>query len=153
MVYFGLESSLSSSLSFLNVSKTGPLAILVGALWLNGYLAMNVNKARIKFNVPWPTLYASGDSKEAHLYNCVQRAHQGYLESLVPFLATLFVASRTNPVLASIAGVIFLLGRVVGARAYSSGDVASKDSGAFGYLGLALNYGFTVLQLVSAFLQ
>lgn len=78
-IYFDLEGKLTEVLGS-KFAHAGPGLAVLASQYLNGVLAMGVNKARIEYKVGWPTMYASGDSQEAHRFNCVQRAHQNYLE-------------------------------------------------------------------------
>ncbi|KAJ6735254.1 hypothetical protein OIU79_002344 [Salix purpurea] len=51
--------------------------VLVAYCFLNFWMAFMVGKARKKYNVPYPTLYAvESENKEAKLFNCVQRASE-----------------------------------------------------------------------------
>jgi drug/metabolite transporter (DMT)-like permease len=50
----------------------------------NMYLTINVVKARKKYDVKYPALYAPQDHKNAEEFNCVQRAHQNTLENWAP---------------------------------------------------------------------
>ncbi|PNX68251.1 microsomal glutathione S-transferase 3-like protein [Trifolium pratense] len=48
--------------------------VLVIYVFLNFYMAFQVGKARKKYKVFYPTLYASkSENKDADLFNCVQR--------------------------------------------------------------------------------
>jgi glutathione S-transferase len=53
--------------------------VLVAYCFLNFWMAFQVGKARKKYNVPYPALYAiESENKDAKLFNCVQ--------VLLPFL-------------------------------------------------------------------
>ena len=47
--------------------------VLVAYCFLNFWMAFMVGKARKKYKVPYPTLYAiESENKDAKLFNCVQ---------------------------------------------------------------------------------
>ena len=57
------------------------LAVFASTFLMNTYLVVNVIKARKKYDIKYPLLYAPPDHKHAKEFNCVQRAHQNTLES------------------------------------------------------------------------
>lgn len=95
--------------------------------------------ARKKYGIKYPTLYATTDSgkkdKEIEAYNCVQRGHQNSLENQPVFLINMVLAGARYPVCASLAGSIYLVGRVVYFMGYSSGVVDRRLYGLFFYFG------------------
>ena len=109
-------------------------------------LAFGCLPARKKFDVPYPTLYADGDSESANTFNCVQRGHQNSLEGYAGFLALLLVAGVKFPLTAAISGVVYSLGKVLYFNGYSTGDPNKRLQGAFSYFGL-----FTLLGCVTRF--
>lgn len=82
------------------------------------YLGFLVGSARKKFDVPYPTMYENSKP----LFNCVQRGHQNFLESYPFYLGFLFFGGLHNPVFAAIAGAIHLIGRIIFAHLYATGD-------------------------------
>jgi len=142
-VYFEAESRLAGMVGPKLAAASPAIGVLASGILIT-LLGMDVNKARIKYKISWPTLYAVGDSQEAHLFNCVQRAHQHYLESLPMIYSHLYLASRSFPVLSTLSLLLFLLGRYVSARGYQSGDVQQKDKGNFGAPGVILLLGLAV---------
>lgn len=80
---------------------------------------MQVGKARTKFEVKYPTLY---ENKYPSEFNCIQRAHQSSLEWNTSFLLFLFVAGWSAPLSASLAGMIYNVGRYFHAKGYYEGS-------------------------------
>ena len=70
------------------------------------------------------------DNWSADIFNCYQRAHQNTLEFVPYFYPTLLTAGLRHPVGAAIAGAIFVLGRVIYALGYYSGDPQKRVPGA-----------------------
>jgi len=111
-----------------------------GHAFLNMWLAMNVVQARKKFKVEYPTLYADEEKKE---FNCIQRAHQHTLEIYPQFIALLLLGGLQLPILSAGAGVVYLVGRVVAAKGYYTGDPDKRKYGSFGMLGMLVLLGNT----------
>ncbi|XP_025099682.1 microsomal glutathione S-transferase 3-like [Pomacea canaliculata] len=111
----------------------GYVVLVVVATWvLLNWMAMQVMKARKKFNVAYPNLY----SPVSNDFNCIQRVHQNTIENIPAFLAFLILGGLQFPRLSAVFGVIFLLGRVVYAFGYYTGDPSKRNRGAFGYIGI-----------------
>ena len=81
-------------------------------------------------------MYAPESHKNANEFNCVQRAHQNMLENYPQFLLLMGIASIHRPTLAAAAGAIRLVGFVLYALGYQSGDPKKRMQGAVGYIGL-----------------
>jgi len=120
--------------------------VAVGSLFLNIWLSVNVGKARKKYGVLYPKMYSPDNDR----FNCVQRAHQNWLENFPQFLVLLFVGGLYLPKITAVAGIIYLLGRIAYARGYYTGDPEKRMQGAFGYIGLLTMLGTTVC---TAFVQ
>ncbi|KAI8540984.1 hypothetical protein RHMOL_Rhmol08G0027400 [Rhododendron molle] len=70
---------------------------LVLYCFLNGWMAERVLKARKKYNVQYPTLYASeSDNKDAKLFNCIQVFASLFFPYSVSFFATLVFYDLVN---------------------------------------------------------
>lgn len=99
-------------------------------------------KARKKYDVKYPTLYADEktcpNEANRNAYNATQRGHQNSLEMLPTFLGLLTVAGLKHPVTASGFGVLWLVGRVCYFKGYSTGDPQKRiNAGTLvGYVGL-----------------
>ncbi|KAK9814372.1 hypothetical protein WJX72_004739 [[Myrmecia] bisecta] len=107
-------------------------AIFAQSLWM----MFQVGAARRRYKVFYPNLYADKSNPNADAFNCVQRGHQNTLENLPTFIALLLVAGLKFPVTASIAGVIYTLGKIAYFKGYASGKPAARQRGSFSYIGL-----------------
>ena len=104
------------------------LGVLALAL-TNSYLSGSVVKARVRYNVKLPNLYAfKSSNKNAVLFNCIQRGHQNFLEQLPLIVLSVFYmcygVDRTNT-----AGVLLLLisfARILYAVGYRSDNVRNR---------------------------
>ncbi|CAH1802300.1 unnamed protein product [Owenia fusiformis] len=102
-----------------------------GSVFVNMWMAINVGKARKKYGVEYPDLY-SKDSKE---FNCVQRAHQNTLESYAGYLFLLSVSGLQYPKISAVAGSTYLLGRILYAKGYYTGDPKNRVFSSISWLG------------------
>ncbi|CAF3427420.1 unnamed protein product, partial [Rotaria sp. Silwood2] len=105
------------------------------------------------YNVEYPALYAPDSNPQGKIFNCVQRGHQNTLENYPQFLLMLGLGSIQYPLISSIGGFIWLLGRIVYFHGYSSGQPEKRQYGAFGYIGFFTMMGCaikTVYNLIRA---
>lgn len=119
----------------------------IGAIFMALWKGFRVGQARKKFGVSYPDMY----SKDSKVFNCVQRAHQNTLENLPQFFFLLAAGGLSHPCLSAGAGWVWIVGRVVYAIGYSTGDPAARMKGTFGYLGLLTLLGcsvYSALQLL-----
>lgn len=107
--------------------------------------ALQVGKARKKFNVKYPTMY---ENKEPSKFNEVQRAHQNSLEWNTGFLTFLFVSGLTTPITSSAAGVLYNVGRIYYANGYYGGSAHEGLWGMFGLLYLLGASVYTAIKLL-----
>ncbi|KEP61577.1 UNVERIFIED_CONTAM: MAPEG family protein [Hammondia hammondi] len=133
------------------------VADVILALALQAYLTINVTRARRRFGIECPDVYAikgitgrtrfSGDAdvmllrlsdQECEVFNCYQRAHLNTLESYPIFLALLCLGGLQYPSACAIGGFIFLLGRLFYAFGYYTGQPEKRMWGSFGAVGLAI---------------
>jgi glutathione S-transferase len=116
------------------------ILVAVDSLFVNMWLAHNVVNARKKYEVEYPKMYSPDNDK----FNCVQRAHQNWLESYPQFLTLLFVGGLHLPKTTAAAGVVYLLGRIAYARGYYTGEPEKRKRGFFGMIGMLTMLGTTV---------
>ncbi|XP_046555023.1 microsomal glutathione S-transferase 3-like isoform X2 [Haliotis rubra] len=121
-----------------------------GSIFVNMWMAINVGRARKKFEVQYPDMY-SATSKE---FNCIQRVHQNTLESYPQFLMLLFVGGLQYPKISAAAGAVYLASRIAYALGYYTGDPEKRKWGLFGafamltLLGNAISLGAHQLRWV-----
>ncbi|XP_064648894.1 glutathione S-transferase 3, mitochondrial-like isoform X3 [Lineus longissimus] len=133
VVYSKIHTVLPDGYAF--VVMTGVASGIVNAWHMS-----QVMKARKEHKIEYPALYSPTNND----FNCVQRAHQNYLENQPQFLMILFLGGLQYPKISAAAGMIYLAGRVAYAIGYSSGDPSKRRRGAFGYIGILTLLGNTV---------
>ncbi|KAI8540982.1 hypothetical protein RHMOL_Rhmol08G0027400 [Rhododendron molle] len=116
---------------------------LVLYCFLNGWMAERVLKARKKYNVQYPTLYASeSDNKDAKLFNCIQRGHQNSLELMPMFFMLMIVGGIKHPLICASLGLVYIMGRYLYFTGYATGDPKNRSSrwklSLFSLLGLTI---------------
>jgi len=114
--------------------------VAVGSAFVLTWKAIQVGRARKKYNIPYPTMY----SPDNNLFNCIQRAHQNTLENYPQFLFLLLLGGLEWPLVSAGAGVVFLASRIAYAQGYYTGDPKKRMRGAFGHVGLIALLGATV---------
>ncbi|XP_075550429.1 glutathione S-transferase 3, mitochondrial-like isoform X2 [Dermacentor variabilis] len=112
----------------------------VGSTLVNTWLSFRVGMARKKYDVKYPAMY----SDTSIVFNCIQRSHQNFLENYPQFLMTLFLAGFEFPKVAAGAGLVYLVGRIVYAIGYSTGNPSKRMRGGFQYFGVVTLLGLTV---------
>ncbi|RHZ88159.1 hypothetical protein Glove_26g255 [Diversispora epigaea] len=129
------------------------IATGIASIFLTIYLGAKAGMARRKAGVPYPFMYATAEeAKNDHkkmIFNCHQRAHLNTLEIYPQFLFILVMGGLKYPILSSIGGVIYILGRLAFAWGYQTGDPSKRVRGAFGYIGALTLIGTSVASAIS----
>mmetsp|Transcript_20263 Transcript_20263/g.52309 ORF Transcript_20263/g.52309 Transcript_20263/m.52309 type:complete len:160 (-) Transcript_20263:57-536(-) len=122
---------------------------------MNMYLTINVLKARKKYSVDYPALYAPESHKYAKEFNSVQRAHQNTLESWAPTMLLMLVVGLRAPKASAISGLLYVLGRVVYGYGYATSGPGGRMLGAmishlgdFPLIGLTFYHGAKMAELI-----
>jgi len=106
----------------------------IGSVMMVTWKALKVGQARDEYKVPYPLMY----SPENNTFNCFQRAHQNTLENYPQFLFLLAVGGLESPYMATIAGWIWIFGRIAYAKGYYTGDPRRRARGTFSIIGMCL---------------
>ncbi|XP_058180545.1 uncharacterized protein LOC131299026 [Rhododendron vialii] len=111
---------------------------LVFYCFFNFWMAFQVEKARKKYNVSYPTLYASeSENKDAKLFNCVQRGHQNSLETMPIFFMLMNLGGIKHPFICASLGLLYTMGRYFYFTGYATGNPQNRLSlGRFSFLAL-----------------
>jgi len=80
-----------------------------------------------------PKLYAEGFSKEALEFNCHQRAHQQALETYTSFVVCSIIGGVRQPLLTTLAGVVYIIARLKWAKGYCTGDPMNRYKASDGW--------------------
>lgn len=104
--------------------------------------------ARKKYNVKYPTMYASkAETKEADKFNCAQRAHQNTLENVPMFLVVALLGGLLHPLACAIGAGVYNLGKICYIYGYSRGSPEGRYIGTFSYIGYFVLLGTCSLSL------
>ncbi|TFK56322.1 membrane-associated proteins in eicosanoid and glutathione metabolism [Heliocybe sulcata] len=114
------------------------LASAVSILPLLTWQTYRVGKARAASGIKYPQLYAekaeAEASKEALLFNCMQRAHQNTVELLPIILLGTLVTGLSHPYIAASLCTTFVISRAIYTIEYAAGNPSRRNArgGAFG---------------------
>lgn len=82
-------------------------------------LSSDVMKARKKFDVQYPNLYAPADNKHAEEFNRVQRGHQNYLEGVDSYSIMTLLGGLKHPIACAVGSVLYCVGSVLYMKGYA----------------------------------
>merc|ERR1711944_251485 len=133
------------SAKMLSVPSEYGYVLLTGttSIFVLMYKGIQVGLARKKYDIKYPKLYSDENGGD-NVFNCIQRAHQNTLENYPQFLFLLTTGGITHPILSSIAGLIWLAGRLAFAKGYYTGNPENRRWGSFGYIGLLTLLGCSI---------
>ncbi|CAL0317731.1 unnamed protein product [Lupinus luteus] len=128
--------------------------VLVLYCFLNFYMGFQVGKARKKYNVPYPALYAiESENKQAKLFNCVQRGHQNSLETMPIFFMLMILGGLKHPLTSTALGLLHTVARYFYFTGYATGEPKNRlKLGGFHMLALlglmvcTLSFGCTLIK-------
>ncbi|KAH7533250.1 hypothetical protein FEM48_Zijuj04G0110700 [Ziziphus jujuba var. spinosa] len=128
--------------------------VLVAYCFLNFWMAFQVGKARKRYKVFYPTLYASeSENKDAKIFNCVQRGHQNSLEMMPMFFVLMVLGGLRHPCATSALGILYVVSRFFYFKGYSTGDPQKRLTlgkygflAIFGLMGCAISFGVSLLR-------
>ena len=93
--------------------------VVAGSAAANWFGAVQVMKARKKYGVKYPTLYATGEGEDTHMFNSAQRAHQNTLENIGQLNITLLISALVYPKAAATFGLVWCFRRVLYIKGYA----------------------------------
>lgn len=107
---------------------------------LNIWMAFQVGKARKKYKVYYPTMYATeSENKDAKLFNCVQRGHQNSLEQMPVFFTLMILGGIKHPCISAVLGVVYVISRYFYFTGYATGEPGNRLSlGKYGFIASGL---------------
>ncbi|XP_042038168.1 microsomal glutathione S-transferase 3-like [Salvia splendens] len=115
------------------------ILVVVAYCFLNMWMTIQVGKARKKYKVFYPTMYAiESENKDAKLFNCVQRGHQNSLELMPMVLVLLILGGIRHPVIAASLGAAYTVTRYFYFTGYSTGHPKNRLTiGNYGFVAMA----------------
>ncbi|XP_077236104.1 uncharacterized protein LOC143877768 [Tasmannia lanceolata] len=97
--------------------------VIVLYVILNTWMLAKVYDARVKLNIPYPTLYAlDSESRNAKLFNCIQRGHQNSLEMMPIFFVLMLLGGVQHPWISTGLGLFYVVTRYFYFTGYSTGN-------------------------------
>ncbi|CAH9094883.1 unnamed protein product [Cuscuta epithymum] len=101
--------------------------VLVLYCFLNTWMSFQVGKARKKYNVSYPAMYATeAENKDAKLFNCVQRGHQNSLEWMPVFFLLMGLGGIRHPLVSASLGAFYIFARYGYFKGYSTGNPENR---------------------------
>lgn len=91
------------------------------------WMAIKTGMARRKYGVKYPAAY---ENKDDSVFNRYQRAHQNAVEQATSFYAALLLAALHQPLPAVVAGLVYIVGRIIYCVNYYV-NVNSRRNGMF----------------------
>ncbi|KAI5683828.1 hypothetical protein M9H77_05056 [Catharanthus roseus] len=112
--------------------------VLVLYCFLNFWMMFQVGKARKKYKVFYPTLYAlESENKEAKLFNCTQRGHQNSLEMMPMFFMLMILGGMKHPIICASLGLLYIVSRFFYFKGYATGIPENRLTiGKYGFLAM-----------------
>ncbi|KAL2932805.1 Microsomal glutathione S-transferase 3, partial [Bienertia sinuspersici] len=99
--------------------------VLVFYCFFNFWMGFQVGKARKRYKVNYPILYASeSENKDAKLFNCVQNS----LEMMPVFFMLMILGGMRHPCICAGLGAFYIISRYFYFTGYSSGDPQKRLS-------------------------
>ncbi len=92
---------------------------------LNIWQIKQVATMRRRLSIFYPTMYSDKHPD----FNCYQRVHQNTLELIPFFLSSLLLSSLRHPLVAAVAGAVWLIGRVIYSLGYYTGNPKKRMPG------------------------
>ena len=135
----------------INIAPEYGYVVFVGTsmVFVNVWKMMRIGGMRKKLGIKYPTMF----SEKHPIFNCYQRAHQNTLEFVPYFYPALLTAGLRHPIGAAAAGGVFVLGRIIYALGYYSGEPQKRVPGALisevlgllPLLGMSVSFGAGLL--------
>ncbi|KAI8995290.1 membrane-associated proteins in eicosanoid and glutathione metabolism [Trametes punicea] len=133
-----------------------PAAAVVSTFYLLFWQSTRVARARRRAGIEYPQVYAEkaevATNKEAHVFNCTQRAHQNTLEVAPIIIGSTLIAGFSYPVAAAALCGAWTISRIVYSIGYSTGDPKKRNlggAGIFGSLSMLTLIGTSTASVVS----
>eukprot|EP00249_Psilotum_nudum_P036493 c7595_g1_i1 orf=421-846(-) len=128
--------------------------VVVLYCFLNSWMAMKVGKARRRYKVPFPTMYAlESENKDAKMFNCIQRGHQNSLEFMPVFFVLIILSGLQLPRISAVLGLFYTIFRYFYFKGYSTGDPQERLTlGKYSYaalLGLLICTGVSSVRMLA----
>ncbi|KAG8789045.1 hypothetical protein FRC16_001271, partial [Serendipita sp. 398] len=142
-------------MSSVTISLPQDYGLVAAAAISTGFLTVwqgtVVHKWRSAANIKYPQTFAEVSEmkadKNAHVFNCAQRAHFNMLEHLPPVLVSLLWCGLQYPRTAAGLGFLWVFSRVLYTRGYITGEPKRRYDGATHHVA---EYGLYLLGLWSS---